>query len=64
MRLLRREEYWELRRRRMIAETGEFLTRALREPHFAPVIPSFPVGRGRFPPVLAMLFWKRVLFDG
>lgn len=64
MRLLRSDEYWDRTRRRMIAETEQFLTVALREPFRGPVIPSYPVGRGRLSASLAAVFWQRVLFDG
>ena len=63
MRALTSEELWERRRRRMIAETETFLDSALREPYRGAVIPIYPVGRGRIPPVLSALFWKRLLFD-
>ncbi|MEE8169449.1 MAG: hypothetical protein V3T70_02780 [Phycisphaerae bacterium] len=63
MRPLRLDEYWERRRRRMIAETELFLSRALEYRLRAPIIPSFPVGRGRFPPALAAVFWRRILFE-
>ena len=46
----------------MIAETEQFLALALREPHRGPVIPSFPVGRGRFSTALVAAFWRRILF--
>ena len=63
MRLLRADEYWDRARRRMIAETEQFLVLAMREPHRAPVIPSFPVGRGRFSTGLIAAFWRRLLFS-
>ncbi|MCK6484257.1 MAG: hypothetical protein HUU22_11650 [Phycisphaerae bacterium] len=64
MRLLRSDEYWDRTRRRMIAETEQFLTLALREPFRGPVIPSYPVGRGRLSARLAAVYWQRILFDG
>lgn len=63
MRRLRLDEYWDRARRRMIAETEQYLLLALREPHRGPVIPSYPVGRGRIPPAVAEAFWRRVLFE-
>jgi len=63
VRVLRVDEYWNRARRRMIAETERFLLVAIQEPFRAPVIPSFPVGRGRFSPAMAGAFWRRVLFD-
>lgn len=47
----------------MIAETEQYLTLALREPHRAPAIPMYPVGRGRIAPAVAAAFWRRVLFE-
>jgi Cft2 family RNA processing exonuclease len=63
MRLLRSDEYWDLQRRRMIAETEQYLDSALRSGRRGVVIPSFPVGRGRVAPAIAAAFWRRILFE-
>ena len=48
-------------RRRILAETEQYLARCLADPHLAVVIPRVKVGEGSFPPGLSEQFWGEVL---
>lgn len=65
MRVYRRQrkESWEQVRRRLIAETSQFLSERLDRPELAVAIPSIPAGSGRFPRSMTGAFWLRVLFE-
>jgi len=65
----RLRDYDRYDRRRMIEETGEFLTRAIREGHALPRIPRRRVDKGGFSEmmrrplarVIVAHWWRRVL---
>ena len=57
------DQMWALIRRRMLAETGEFLTLALRRPELAASSPISPFGKGHFSRAFADAFWQQVLGD-
>ncbi len=59
----RRRETWQQARRRLIAETSQFLSERLEHPELAVAIPSIPAGSGRFPKSMTGAFWRRVLFE-
>ena len=57
----RNEDRWIATRRRILAETEQYISLCLQRPEFAEVIPVIPAGSGRFPPGLAEHFWQRAL---
>ena len=59
---LQRNESYEAKRRRMIAETSAYVSECLKHPELAPHIPVIPTGSGKFPPSMTSAFWDSILF--
>ncbi|MFQ5491343.1 MAG: hypothetical protein ACE5GE_11535 [Phycisphaerae bacterium] len=55
------QDLYRTARKRMIRETEEFLIQALRQPQKFVRIPAVEVGRGRFDPRFASVFWSQAL---
>ena len=54
-------ETWLETRKRILRETGNYLTLCLERPEMGVVIPTVRAGRGRFAAERAVAFWTRVL---
>ena len=54
------EENWQAHRRRMIAETEQFIAWGLRHPELVDWIPAKPASAGEFPGPVAMWFYRTV----
>ncbi len=50
-------------RRRLLAQTGDYLTMCLRHRELGVSIPAIPADKARFPRKLAEHFWDGILFD-
>ena len=59
----RRNEDWDELRARLVAETSQYISEALKHPEIAVRIPMAPAGSARFPHSLTQAFWEPVLFD-
>ncbi len=59
----RRNEDWDQLRARLVAETSQYISEALKHPELGVRIPMAPAGSGRFPPSLTHAFWEPILFD-
>ncbi len=51
-------------RRRLLTQTGDYLTMCLRHREMGVSIPAIPADNARFPRKLAEHFWDVILFDG
>lgn len=57
----RAAETWCETRRRILRETGDYLTLCIERPEMGVVIPTAPAVRARFRAERAAAFWARVL---
>lgn len=57
------EDLWQQIRRRILHETGSYLSEALQRPELGVSIPIFVVGKGSFSRPFSDEFWRQALGD-